>query len=117
MCILVTMCWSWSGFKEKLEHRISFGLFSKLPPAQHLRKPAYSLVCVFPAYTCQVIDFSFSLYECGTRKHTTKSITRTNISRVKPTQGERTAPLTLATLTLLLLLLLLLLLAAGKTLL
>ena len=48
---------------------------------------------------------SSSNYECGTRKHTTHSSTCTKGSRVKPTQAERTATLTLASCILLLLLL------------
>jgi len=56
--------------------------------------------------TRQVVDFSSSNYECGTRKHATTSSTCTEGSKVKPTQAERTATLTLASCVLLLLLLL-----------
>ena len=65
---------------------------------------------------CPDVDLSPSNYECGTinRKHETESSTCTKASRVKPTQAEPTATLTLASCVLLLLLPLL---AAGEALL
>ena len=47
VCVLVTICCSWSGLYEELEHRTSFSLCSTPPRAESLRKTALSLVCLF----------------------------------------------------------------------